>query len=244
MCRSVGEIVLLLAARQGVVYLTAVNVKGIQMKRKNNTGKYFGRLYVLGFEGVQEIGCNTLWKVLCECGKIVIMSNQKLMIKGKYRVEACAVCGHKQGAVRRQTHNKSRTKMYHCYYIMMNRCRNPNVDSYPHYGGRGIKVCERWHSYENFYNDMGERPEGMSIERVDANGDYCPENCKWATNAEQQRNKTNNRYLTVNGEKKLLIDWAKEYRIPRSTMYSRLDRGWSDERAVTQPLQKRIARIK
>lgn len=110
---------------------------------------------------------------------------------------------------------------------MLQRCINPNSPDYPSYGGRGIKVCDRWFNFENFLADMGEKPyPDFSIDRYpDKNGNYEPGNCRWATSAEQQRNLRKNRYVTYNGITKLLIDWASEMEMPYDLLLKRVNAG-------------------
>jgi len=115
---------------------------------------------------------------------------------------------------------------------MRSRCNNPKFTNYATYGGRGIKVCERWDSFENFLEDMGPRPKGYTIDRIDPNGDYCPENCRWASWAEQQRNRRDTRFITWDGRTQCVTDWADELGIPRSTISWRLQNGRSDLEAI------------
>lgn len=122
---------------------------------------------------------------------------------------------------------------------MMTRYTNPKVKEYPDYGGRGIKVCERWHSFENFLTDMGERPPGMSIDRHPNNdGNYEPGNCRWATRTQQARNKRNSRLLTVNGVTRCVAEWAEIMGVRDSVIRDRLRGGWSEEDAVLKPLPR------
>jgi hypothetical protein len=117
---------------------------------------------------------------------------------------------------------------------MVARCHDPEHDSYVNYGARGIVVCDRWRfSVHAFIDDMGKRPEGMSIERKDNNGRYEPDNCRWATQAEQMRNTRRNRILSFNGITLCVSDWAKRLKVARSVIQSRLDSGWSIERTLT-----------
>lgn len=131
-----------------------------------------------------------------------------------------------------------RTKTQNSWDAMKNRCRNPSHPAYARYGGAGIKVCDRWaDSFENFLADMGERPAGMTLDRIDTNGDYCPENCRWATQSEQQRNRRNNKFLTAFGRTQTQAAWAEESGIAPDIISARLSRGWSVEDAVTKPPQ-------
>lgn len=107
-------------------------------------------------------------------------------------------------------HGLTKTKVHMAWRQMKKRCLNPKCAMYKHYGGRGITICERWLSFDNFFADMGHPPEGMSLERVDNEGNYCPENCKWATRIEQLNNTRKTRKVSINGISKSLTEWARE----------------------------------
>lgn len=126
------------------------------------------------------------------------------------------------------------------------RCYNKNAAHYDLYGGRGIKMCKRWRkSFPNFYRDMGKRPEGMTIERKNSNGHYSPSNCRWATNMEQQSNRSNNKRISVNGKVKTYSQWEREFNLPRRTISCRITRlGWTPRKAVLTPIDKRKQRFK
>lgn len=122
---------------------------------------------------------------------------------------------------------------------MHRRCDTPSVRSYPRYGGRGIRVCERWKSFLNFLRDMGPRPSPLhSIERTDNDGNYEPSNCKWATASEQARNRSTSRKVTALGETRSLAEWSERLGVSRETIAMRLDLGWSPDRAMSQSLRK------
>lgn len=128
------------------------------------------------------------------------------------------------------------TSTYRTWQGMLNRCRNRKKRQYQDYGGRGISVCERWASFEMFLSDMGERPSPKhTLDRIDNDGNYEPGNCRWATYSEQARNSRRTRWLTVGDETMVLTDWAKRSGICDVTIYKRLQRGWSAERAVWDP---------
>lgn len=122
---------------------------------------------------------------------------------------------------------------------MKRRCLQVNHHKYPLYGGRGITVCDRWMEFKNFIEDMGVRPDGTTIDRKDGNGNYCPENCIWATATEQNRNRSNNRHLTLYGVTKTISEWCEIADVNLNTVISRLNHGWDDRRAVFTPAQKR-----
>ena len=122
---------------------------------------------------------------------------------------------------------------------MLNRCRNPNVRCFHNYGGRGIKVCERWWKFTNFFEDMGRKPTMThTLERIDNNGNYEPSNCKWETRFKQARNTRWNKFVTFNGKTLCHADWDIELGFPKYAVTRRLWLGWSVEKALTQPLKK------
>lgn len=141
---------------------------------------------------------------------------------------------HKPGKV---IHGMCKTREYKSWKRMKERCLNPNHKSYPRYGGRGITVCERWkNSFLNFYSDMGPKPQNHTINRLDNKGNYCPENCRWASVEEQNNNKENSHLLTYNGETLTLSQWAKRFNINSGTLCNRLKRNWDVEKSLTTPV--------
>lgn len=128
-------------------------------------------------------------------------------------------------------------KYYDIWVQMRARCNNPNHPSFKWYGARGIFVCERWNSFQTFAEDMGERPEGMQIDRIDNDGNYEPENCRWVTSTENHRNRRGNRLLTAFGETKTMAEWLEDDRcaVSKNTLKNRVFRGWPDEEAITSP---------
>jgi hypothetical protein len=138
-----------------------------------------------------------------------------------------------------KTHGMTHTRTYGIWCQLIQRVTNPNHKNHEHYLGRGITVCERWKAFENFLVDMGVRPDGMTLERIDNEKGYGPDNCRWATRAEQRRNQRNTRMLLFRGETKCAADWAIWLGIGLRTLTARLDRGWSIERALTAPMDNR-----
>lgn len=129
---------------------------------------------------------------------------------------------------------------YRIWASMRQRCADPNHAGYPRYGARGVTVCERWQTFENFLADMGRRPSSdHSIDRIDNNGSYGPSNCRWATRDEQNRNKRNNIWITVHGVRAIVNDHARKYGIDRRIVTRRLRDGWDEERAVLEPSSPR-----
>ena len=139
--------------------------------------------------------------------------------------------------------NRDQTATYRTWTAMRDRCERRENARFKRYGGRGIKVCERWQDYANFLQDMGIRPPGKTLDRIDNNGDYEPANCRWATQDEQRRNTSKSRVYEYQGETMCLADWAKRLGISKNTIRSRIDdQGMSFEQAVQTPLQKRSRR--
>lgn len=139
-----------------------------------------------------------------------------------------------------ESHGMRHTSTYRSWKAMKTRCLNKNVLDFPHYGGRGIKVCDHWvKSFSAFFADMGERPPKTSLDRIDNNGDYEPGNCRWATNSEQKRNTSRNRLLTIDGKTKPMAAWAEIAGINPGTLYSRLQRGLPVKDAVFGKIKTR-----
>lgn len=144
-------------------------------------------------------------------------------------------CLQKDELQKRQTHGKTYERAYRIYGLAKGRCQNPNLPGYENYGGRGIRFL--YTSFEQFYADMGDPPPWGTIERCNNDGHYEPGNCRWASRKEQNNNRRNHRMLTAFGRTQTASRWAKEFNIRQKTLRSRIDRGWSSERALTAPLK-------
>ena len=140
-------------------------------------------------------------------------------------------------------HGMAHTRPHRIWVAMKKRCSNPNSQDYQWYGARGITVCDRWkNSFQAFFEDMVMPPEGMSLDRIDNDGPYSPDNCRWATPKQQaanQRPRINTLYITVGTRTLSAPEWAKETGIPRYVLYLRLKAGWSAEDATSKPLRAR-----
>lgn len=160
---------------------------------KDLTGAVFGLVTVVRREG--SIGRNAAWLCECSCGQFIRVSSNRLRLGPTY-IKSCAECAekNKSTSMARVSHGHAKTKNagpsaeYRTWTAMLYRCRTTTAGGYSNYGGRGIAVCERWQSFENFLADMGARPPGTTIDRINVDGGYEPGNCRWATSAQQQRN--------------------------------------------------------
>lgn len=132
-------------------------------------------------------------------------------------------------------HGKAKSQIYRIWSAMRNRCQNPNVPAFRNYGGRGITVCDRWQDFANFYADMGDRPDGKSLDRINNDLGYSPENCRWAGRGQQARNKRSLRMVTANGHTRCLGEWAEITGLSVSTLWARLHYGWSEDATVSTP---------
>ena len=132
-----------------------------------------------------------------------------------------------------------KTSAYQSWRNMINRCNNKNHKSYHYYGGKGIKICERWQDFSNFLSDMGEPAIGQSLDRIDNDFDYGPSNCKWSTRAEQNRNMSTNKMIPFNGTIKCLAEWAEEVGMRPGALGWRIKNGWSVADALTIAVRRR-----
>lgn len=199
-------------------------------------GERYGRLTVKEFAGAGRSTDNYL--TICDCGNSRIVDAPNLK---SGRVDSCGCLGRERHLAAVRTHGYTKTRTYRVWYGLKQRCNNPNAPNYRNYGARGITVCERWQTFENFLSDMCECPPGLTIERIDNNGNYGPENCRWATEIEQHRNTRRNINVTVNGVSRCVAEWACVSGIPRHTIHYRLKKGWSPERAIGQPSRAKRA---
>jgi len=154
--------------------------KKIDLKKKR-----FGKLVIIDKSKKQDKFGNMYWWCQCDCGKSTYVSTGNLK---SGNTKSCGCLNREKGSKKRIKHGMARTRIYKVWFAMKNRCQNPNVWNYERYGGRGIRVCDRWQNFINFWFDMGDRPEGTTLDRKDNEGNYEPGNCRWATPKEQQQN--------------------------------------------------------
>lgn len=202
---------------------------------KDETNKRYGRLTVieqaLPPEHVKAKD-SAYWLCRCDCG------NTTVVIGSSLRDGNTTSCGCRQRAAAIATmtkHGMYKSAEYQSWQGMKERCYNSANRAYPNYGARGIVVCDHWrNSFAAFLEDMGCRPgPAYTLDRIDSNGSYCPENCRWATREQQQNNLRTNRVLTYNGKTQTLARWARELGIRRRTVSNRLSAGYSVDEALT-----------
>lgn len=206
-------------------------------------GKTFGRLKVIEESAPYILPCGQSQRrslCLCECGKTVVTRNA-LLRQG--HTQSCG-CLKKdwfdEHRVHGHTHGNHPSKTYTCWRDVKRRCLNPTFKGWKHYGGRGITVCERWLSFKNFLDDMGECPEGLTIERIDNMRGYEPGNCRWATRKEQARNSRWNKVITYRGITACFADLCERFQKDQFRVSQRLRLGWSLEDAFEKPTRKHI----
>ena len=197
-------------------------------------GERFGNLTIekifyspIGKQGrvVKKVDC------VCDCGGKTTTMITKLR---SGHTKTCG-CLHKKVIT---AHGKYKSLEYHAWHGMKQRCFNRKNKRFKDYGGRGIGVCKEWLSFGGFYSDMGDKPTGTSLDRVDNSKGYCKDNCRWATRREQQNNMRSNHFLKIGGKEVTLSCLARERKLEVGTLYPRIKRGWNTERALTTPGRK------
>ena len=192
----------------------------------------FGRLVIVK-EIAPRIGRNSRpqrrFTCLCDCGNSTEVRLRSLM---QGHTKSCG-CLQREIVINRSTkHGGSGTALYLVWNNMWRRCTDPGNSRYSQYGGRGIKVCSRWGSFENFRADMGERPSGHSLDRINNDGDYEPGNCRWATVTQQAFNKQCTRHVTIGGVTRPMTQWIALRRVSKTVVYRRIRRGLTAEQAI------------
>lgn len=204
------------------------------MARENLVGQRFDRLTVMSFEGANK-SRQSMWRCACDCGKESISVGVHLK---NGRIKSCGCLQKERTSQAHTKHGQYQNRLYKIWTGMRQRCMNVNSEFYGRYGGRGIKICEEWGSPTIFmswaithgYN------KGLTIDRVDNDGDYSPENCRWATRKEQANNTRQN----IKHDGLSVAEWCKRLGLHRRTAYSRLKLGWSIEKALFTPARKYI----
>lgn len=209
-----------------IASLTAARSKGGRSSGlKDIAGKTFGRLTVIKRVGKNSANQAT-WLCVCSCvdKTEVVVSGTPLRCG---HTKSCGCIQRETASMCSRTHGFSGTGIYKSYISMLNRCFSPVNAEWEHYGGRGITVCHRWLTIENFMEDMMPTwKEGLSLDRINVNGNYEPTNCRWITMALQQNNRRNNRHLTIGGRTQTIAQWSAETGVPWNCIYKRAERGW------------------
>lgn len=196
---------------------------------KDITGERFGRWTVISKAVPGTKTQRARWLCRCECGA------EKIVSAGGLVGRKSASCGCYRNEVTGATqwkHGQRKTRAHITWMLMRQRCSNPNNPGYANYGGRGIKVCDRWSDFSNFLSDMGPRPKGMYIDRIDNNGHYEPSNCRWVTKSENNGNRRNCVLIEHGGKTKTIAQWARDLGIHRDTIGSRLKAGKTFAQAI------------
>lgn len=197
--------------------------------RENLVGREFGRLRVTA--EAEANGSQRRWLCACSCG------NRKSVLQTALKSGATRSCGclrAEVAAARSRTHNLSSTRTYRIWAGMLSRCNTPSASGYERYGAVGIRVCDRWRSFDAFLADMGECPAGLEIDRIKNELGYEPGNCRWATRVEQMQNRSMARWIEFDGETLSLTQWAERIGIHTSSLIERLQK-WPLSRALTEP---------
>lgn len=209
------------------------------------TGKRFGRLVAIEDTGEKtKSGHNCIWLCLCDCGNYIKSDTGDLR---SGTTKSCGCLRRERMGELNKTHGGRNDRLYLVWMDMRRRCRDEKDVQYKNYGGRGIKVCNGWNDYAAFrkwayqtgYDDTAQ-PGKCTLDRIDGNGDYCPENCRWVSMVVQANNKRNNLLLTANGKTMTAAQWERFLGLPKSILSVRKKAGWSDERALFTPPRKTI----
>lgn len=212
----------------------------IMENRLDLVGKKFGRLTVIKFDSKDKRG-KLKWLCRCDCGKEKVVLGSRLK---DGNTKSCGCLRIEKVKQRFTTHGYTKgkpTKTYDTWQHIIQRCTNPNDQQHKNYGGRGITVCEQWsgeNGFIHFLEDMGEKPKGLSIDRIENDLGYFKENCRWATQKEQSRNQSSNHLITFNGKTQCITDWAEETGINKRTFYTRVRLGWSIEKIFNTPVRR------
>lgn len=199
-------------------------------RARDLTGLTFNRLTVV--EHLGTANKQRQWKCRCSCGRETVASSSHLRQGLK---QSCGCLSREILIARNRTHGLSHNRLYDVWWALVQRCTNPQDKKWEHYGGRGITVCAEWRqSPEAFIRDMGPTYEtGLTIDRIDVNGNYEPGNCKWATYLEQNNNTRRNRRIAFRGVSKTVSEWARALHVSEHALRYRISAGWDLDRALT-----------
>lgn len=207
---------------------------------KDYAGTRSGRLVAVRLVEPDPVWACHKWLFACDCGGEVV-AGIKNVLAGK--TGSCGCLASERLVERNTTHGLSRQhpREYRSWKDMRSRCGNPNDSDYASYGGRGIRVCERWSGFAAFLADMGERPAGQTIDRRDVDGDYTPDNCRWATAKTQANNKTTSHRIEIDGVERTLQEWSEHFGVESSKVRWRLKQDWSPKQAFSQTDHRKVS---
>lgn len=199
---------------------------------KTPKGSRFGMLSVIGVipgSGGRRVFC------ACDCGVKRIMYRGNILYSG---VDSCGCRSREKTTAGNRVHGLAGTPTYRSWTAMKRRCHSPKSDRFHYYGGAGVTVCDRWqNSFAAFLEDMGNRPPGCTLDRIDSSKGYSPENCRWADRKTQSRNRSFSVVLTVDGRSRPVPEWAEIYGIAANVIHARIRLGWTVEDAVKKPMR-------
>lgn len=231
---------LIIAEKSSCGCMKNLSIKKNNVDYREYIGKKFNFLTILSDMNTKDHAGSRLFECECECGKVVPRAVSKVVngsVKSCGCMQAHIVSPEGEIVNSNFRHGMCGSDVYSTWNSMIGRCTNPKYDSWNNYGGRGITVCDRWLLFDNFYEDMGDRPlPGLSLERVDNDAGYSPENVVWANSNTQARNKRNTLFLSLNGKRKSLAEWAEITGFKPMTIRKRMVSGWSDEETLTVPI--------
>ena len=211
---------------------------------KDLTGQRYGRLTVIA-RGQNTKSGKATWVCTCDCGKRKEKSVTAYdLVSGKVRSCGCLYKESRTG--RKPTHGKTNTRLHNIWLSMRQRCFYTASAGYRNYGGKGVTICDEWLSdFQTFYEWAMSNgyQDDLTIDRIDSNGNYCPENCRWATMKEQQNNRSNNIRFSVGGVEKTLTEWSEASGIPRETLSWRVKNHWAEDE-LFMPVNLNNARIR
>jgi len=203
-------------------------------KLKDLSGKRFGRLLVIKEQGRNNRG-KAVWLCKCDCGNEKAVYSY-LLVSGQ--TQSCG-CLQKELIKKRSiTHGQRTTKLYKIWANMKSRCNNPNASHYEYYGGKGIKICEEWHDFKAFqiWAANNGYSDGLTIDRIDNDKDYCPDNCRWITKRQQASNKSNNQKVSYLGKTMTIAEWSNETKLSYYALIQRFHLGWDSEKMFNTPV--------
>lgn len=199
------------------------------------TGQKFGRLTVI--KRAEKINNRIKWLCKCDCGNEKKVNSAELL---SGNTKSCGCYQKEQTSKARKTHGLSKTRLYRIWKDMKVRCSYNKNDNFHWYGERNISVCQDWNDFSAFaewaikngYNDF------LSIDRIDTNGNYCPDNCRWISQKEQCKNRRNTKFITINGVSHTISEWSSISGVYVKNIYARINRSWKSEDAVFKPTRK------